>query len=188
MKAIYIGAGIDIRPVNLFKNITEFVYVDCQPFSEFGIETTIQPDGSNGFARPRFLDNLKKEMNKNNFVLKEQCDDKIIYSNTNQTITYFINTAIPEHIDKIKDAIADFDILIVVGYNPHSIIMEYTTKKIIFIGFSGTCYDYYEDEGTNSVTNKLHKCADFRNKFKFFLYIDKQKYLNKYTDWIDFPE
>ena len=50
--AIYIGAGNDIRPVNIFNNITKFYYIDSQPFSHSGKEVYIREDGINGFSNP----------------------------------------------------------------------------------------------------------------------------------------
>ena len=48
--AIYIGAGSDIKPVNLFANIKKFYYIDSQPFSNSGKEVYINEKGENGFS------------------------------------------------------------------------------------------------------------------------------------------
>ena len=37
MKAVYVGAGLDTRPIEHFKEIKLFYYIDGQPNSEFGI-------------------------------------------------------------------------------------------------------------------------------------------------------
>lgn len=36
MKAIYFGAGLDTRPLINLDDVKEFIYIDCQPYSEFG--------------------------------------------------------------------------------------------------------------------------------------------------------
>ena len=43
MIALYVGAGCDVRPLRTLPSTTQFVYVDGQPFSEFG--TTRCPNG-----------------------------------------------------------------------------------------------------------------------------------------------
>ena len=54
--AIYIGAGNDIRPVNLFTNIKKFYYIDSQPFSHSGKDVYLrEEDGINGFSNPNFI-------------------------------------------------------------------------------------------------------------------------------------
>ena len=35
-QAVYVGAGHDIIPVLVFRDIKKFIYIDSQPFSEHG--------------------------------------------------------------------------------------------------------------------------------------------------------
>ena len=37
MKAIYIGSGWDVNPIVFLNHIKDWVYIDCKPFSEFGV-------------------------------------------------------------------------------------------------------------------------------------------------------
>ena len=55
-KALYIGAGIDIRPFQLCEWITKFYCVDGQPNSEFGtlLSDTICENGYNGSIKKIF--------------------------------------------------------------------------------------------------------------------------------------
>ena len=69
MTAIYIGAGVDIRPIQLLKYIKFFYYIDGQPFSEFGtIQAQEWEDGgwtgkfTDAFSRPKFIQELDKNM------------------------------------------------------------------------------------------------------------------------------
>ena len=48
-KAVYIGACTDIKPILLYKNISNWVLVDSMPMSEFGI------DRREGFSRHWFI-------------------------------------------------------------------------------------------------------------------------------------
>ena len=68
MKAVYIGAGCDIRPIKIFKDIKLFYYFDGQPYSEFGTKQcgTKMKDGSDGFSRPNFIPILDESMSNNN--------------------------------------------------------------------------------------------------------------------------
>ena len=66
-KAVYIGAGTDLVPVIVIDDIKEFIYIDSQPFSEFGThaydETTHissyiekKDRHENAFSRKSFLE------------------------------------------------------------------------------------------------------------------------------------
>ena len=65
MTAVYVGAGRDMRPVNNFKHIHTFYYMDGQPNSEFGVRRSKEwKDGqwtgkfTNGFSRIYFIPEL----------------------------------------------------------------------------------------------------------------------------------
>ena len=64
MKAVYIGAGIDTIPIIRLDFISEFVYVDSQPYSAFGTlkSNIIMSDGYDGYYRPKFFNSLCKHM------------------------------------------------------------------------------------------------------------------------------
>ena len=145
MKAVYIGAGTDVSPIQRLTDIKDFVYIDGQPFSEFGAlshkcDPCLCSETCVGFSRPSFLQRLKDEMDKINMSYKQISENEIEFTNETQRVTYFINTAIPDHIDRIKERINDFDNLIVMGHIPHSIILDYTTKSLTFWGNKRTVY------------------------------------------------
>ena len=132
--AIYIGAGSDINPVNLFPNIKKFYYIDSQPFSHSGKEVYINEKGENGFSNPNFIPYIEKIFFKNNFKLIENKYNLKIYNRNDQNIHYFYNTSIPEDYEKIKNKIDDFSVVIDVGYHPDIKFLEANNKKLTFIG------------------------------------------------------
>ena len=172
MNAIYIGAGTDLRPVNYLKYIKNFNYLDSQPNSEFGLLEYIDETGKNAFSRPKFIKNLDLEMNNNNFNLINVNDNLRVYSNKEQTINYYTNISIPELYKKINKDIENFDILIVAGHDPDSIILDATKNNIHFIGFEGTCYspDGNPPDNPNSIINRLHN-EEISNRFNKYTYI-----------------
>lgn len=187
MTAIYIGAGSDILPIKYLQNIKTFIYYDSQPFSEFGLLQSgyIMDDGTDGFYRPRFIENLDKEMKTINMTLTRCIGDLRIYSDGNKLVKYYTNKSLPEHFLDIKSSIKDYDTLIVAGHHPDSIILEGTNKKIHFIGIEGTAYDYDEFDNRNNIIYKMHK-ENISNKFNKFTFINKNGNLSNFDSWKDF--
>ena len=209
MKAVYVGAGVDLRPVNNFKNIKTFYYIDCQPFSEFGVMRSKEWKGGqwtgkfdNGFSRPNFIPRLDKTMTENNMKLVKIEDNVRTYTNGNQTIHYYTNTSMPEHYEDIKDVIKDFNVLIVAGHDPHGIFLDATKNIKQFIGYENTSYfnDKYDpnhrdsekygilnefaQEDVNNVIYNLHN-GNIQQKFSKFTYVEKKKIYN-FVHWDDF--
>lgn len=138
-KAVYIGAGLDILPVLLNDNIKEFIYIDSQPTSEFGMLGFTDKK----FFRKNFLETLNTIMHNNNFKLKTNENNCLKYynDNTNQTINYHINTPFPENLNnELITKINDCDVLICIGHDPDKKILEYIKKPFTFIGSTHTCY------------------------------------------------
>jgi len=193
IKAVYVGAGNDIRPINLFTNIKNFYYIDSQPFSHSGKQVYIRENGINGFSNPNFIPYVEKTFYKNGFKLIEDKGDLKIYNRNNQNIYYFYNTSIPEDYEKIKDMINNYDVLIDVGYHTDVKILDATNKKITFIGGYDTYYnderldeDYkkYGELFPNSLIQQLHK-NNYIDKFINFKYIDWGKIV-EYNNWNEF--
>ena len=187
MKAIYVGAGIDTSPIENFKDIKLFYYIDGQPNSEFGVMQSgiIRSDGSDGFSRPNFISKLDNNMKDVGLKLINVYDNLRIYSNNDQMVYYYTNTSIPEHYEYLKDKINDFDKLIVMGHDPDSIILNATTKDIHFIGNQGTCYSNDEFENENSVVYKIYN-SDMINRFNKFSYLSKYNRIYEFDKWNKF--
>ena len=191
--AIYIGAGNDIRPVNLFNNITKFYYIDSLPFSHSGKKVYIREDGINGFSNPNFISYVEKVFFKNNFKLIKQKDNLKIYNRNEQNIYYYYNTSIPDDFDKIKKDISDFNIVINAGYHPHVKFLEANNNLLTFIGGFETYYidereheDYkeYGELSPNNLIQQFHK-GNYYNRFNKFVYIDWKK-LIIFNTWKEF--
>ena len=190
MKAVYIGAGCDIRPVRLFRGIKNFYFFDGQPYSEFGTKQcgTIMKDGSDGYSRPNFISNLDESMSNNNMKLVNVFNHIRVYSNGEQRVYYHTNTAIPEHYERIKNTIRNFDTLIVAGHDPDSIFLDATRKKINFIGCEGTVfqneYDNLPDNG-HSIIYRMHN-DNIRTKFNSFTYMKNDGRKFNFDSWNDY--
>ena len=204
MTAVYVGAGQDMRPVNDFKHIHTFYYMDGQPNSEFGVMRSKEwKDGqwtgkfTNGFSRPYFIPELDKTMLKINMKLVNVKNNLRTYTNGKQTVHYYTNTAMPEHYDNMKKIINKFDTLIVAGHDPDSIFLNATKNKIHFIGYENTSYvnDAFDPndptyineyvENYNSAVYRLHN-DNIQQKFSKFSYVENNKNICDFNHWNDF--
>jgi hypothetical protein len=88
--AFYPGAGTDIMPPILFRNIKTWIYMDSQPKSEFGSKI-------NSGYRQKFFPNLLTIMLQNEFQLKSIEGDTLTFYNSlhEQTIKYETNSVFP---------------------------------------------------------------------------------------------
>ncbi len=160
-KAIYIGAGEDIRPLICYPEIKNWIYVDSQPNNEFG------PEYYQPFSRPEFINDVTNHFRMVGFNLKNNNNDILDFFNstTKQRVIYCINIYIPDSIDKIKYYLKGWDTLIDSGHHPDISIMNLTRRNypLTFIGFDGTHYGKDETpESKNTIVNNL-----FNNKYKF---------------------
>ena len=136
-KAIYIGAGTDLVPVIVIEDIKEFIYIDSQPFSEFGTHAYDETNNissyvekkdrhENSFSRKFFLENLHKVMDQINFKLIDSNADYLLFTKDNRSVKYYYSCAFPEYIDNaIKNDIKTCDTIIMASHDPHHKIFEY---------------------------------------------------------------
>jgi len=193
MKAVYVGAGLDIRPlIDLSNIINDFHYIDSLPFSIHGTKCSYDENHKNIFSRNWFLSELNNKLDKIEYKLQNSYDNLLIYENTinNIKLYYHINTSIPEHIQRIQKYIQNFDYLIVAGHDPHMNIIFTTNKKIDFIGYYRTSYSNpLEDNETiiyeYTVVEELYKNT-INKSFNSFTYIDEEHYLHKFNNWYEF--
>ena len=154
--AVYVGAGLDLKIIKNIPEVENFVFIDSQPNSEFGLEENWHRDTNyifncicprwapliNGFSRPNFIPNLKKTAIEENMILiSEEVNKKLTFQYNNQIIDYFVNISVPHHLPLIKNDIKNYDHLIVAGFFPHHYILNYTTKHITFWGNTNTIYN-----------------------------------------------
>ena len=209
-KALYVGAYLDLEIINKLFFIKDFVFIDSQPYSEFGKETALYDYNYyywqnnflsdlfpcffrkiNGYYRPNFLSDLKRTAKNLSIALtKEECNKLIFYNHFhNQNIIYLINTSIPEDLSKISNIIQDYTDLIVKGFHPNAKILNYTFSKIIFWGHKGTVYKYKEEDlEDNDKNNIIYGLTNnkLNHFFSNFYFIDDTIY--KYPDWKTFLE
>jgi hypothetical protein len=89
-------------------------------------------------------------------------------------VRYYINTAVPDHVECLKKEISTADMLIVAGHDPHISILDFTTKKLLFVGFSDTGFQEDEFPDKSTLTYHLHHpkhSAATRAKFSTFTYV-----------------
>lgn len=183
-KAVYIGAGTDIVPVIVLDNITEYILIDSQPRSEFGMFLYDNAD----LFRDYFIPSFQKIMLNNNFTLTHNKNNYLEYKNNNgNIIKYFINTPFPEKInDEIKKELTDSENLILAGFDPNKIVLELMPKLKNIYGVIHTVYncpdDEFEDELSmnNSVFRELIK-NNKKYDYNYFL-IKENKYFEYWKD------
>jgi hypothetical protein len=184
MSALYIGAGLDLDPLKLYKNIKEFHYVDSAPRSGHGYMKRYNGYPSHLY-RAKFIENLDNEMSKNNFRLLKILGDIRLYSNNSQKLWYHTNVSIPQDIDKIRGI--NFHKLIVAGHDPHIDILNLTKNKLTFIGNTNTVYKYCKNEyeHDNQLTKQIHENENIRNIFESFEMFTNEG-INKFNKWEEF--
>jgi hypothetical protein len=177
-KAVYIGAGTDIVPVLLFDTIDEYIYIDSQPFSEFGTETYIVKTNTakhvsrderffNDFSRGNFMENLIDVMKQNYFRIVEKNDDFLLFKNNKKTIKYYYSCAFPEYItEEMKDELKDCNVLILVGHDPHKDILKYIKLPTTIIASNNTVYrpDSTDENYNRSTFRILNEDKNLINK------------------------
>jgi hypothetical protein len=186
MKAVYIGAGLDMIPL-LFTNYDEFILVDSLPNEEY--------------PNIEFERNLINKMENNDFLFvkqdKESC--KYIFRNDklNKVVNYFYSHSFPESSNKFLDnSLSNFDALIVCNFIPKKDIMNFAKPTIHFIGCTESLYlceyddkeqyiDWYLEENMNRVnkfTLLIKKCNDLVNDN---IFIDSKEF-DFYPDFLDY--
>jgi hypothetical protein len=167
-QAVYIGAGLDIIPVLVLRDLKKFIYVDSRPFSEFGtqvytkeyeshkaiLETRELHEKNNLFGRPTFLEDFKQLMKQNNFILQFESKYCIIYKNEyDQIIKYHLSCAFPEFLtDEIKNDIFESDTLILCGHFPNILLLSMIKDLKCIIGDTHTCYTFDADDESEKNT------------------------------------
>ena len=164
-KVVYIGAGDDNKFLDRI-DFSTLIAVDSQPRSEFGSII------SDGFERPHFIDCLFDSYKEKNFLATDMDKNRIVFKNNCQKIIYYYSFAFPNDINsKFIKEIKDYDSIICDGFIPDKKILDYTNKKITFIGTNKTIYLWYD-------ANR----QEMANNLDFELYQDK----SRIDKWIRF--
>ena len=169
MKAVYIGAGVDLIPFIVYDSIKTFIYVDSQPISEFGMVGWCDKK----MYRHSFLDSLDKVMSRNKLSLTVNDINYLEYrTDDDRCIKYFVNTPFPEKVDMtLHDEIVSSDTLIICGYHPPPFIITMMPLLKNIICDNHTVYTY-------DVVNYLYNTT---NDYNYYL----MKETTSYEYWED---
>ena len=192
LKAVYIGAGDD----NKFLDRIDFetlIAVDSQPRSEFG--NFISSD----CQMPYFIDWLFDSYKEKNFLATENNNNRIVFQNGKKKVIYYYSLAFPSDINDqfIKD-ILNYDIIICDGFIPDKKILDYSSRKITFLGTNKTLYlckessDYeiknnldFELNNNNSKISKWIRFDSSWNEKKNNYELYNFEYLKSMKDYCD---
>ena len=179
--ALYVGAGLDIRPLRSLRDIKRFVFVDSQPFSEFG--------SLHGYARPSFLPRLHETMEREGFLAVDDSGSSCpllahtvplhgmhrFCDNRARIVEYHYNTAIEASTEDATflSLLPRCDTLIVAGHHPHisAVTRACVPSGLHFVGFHGTSF---KDDGEDTVIASLYKDPTMRARFGSFEHLDQQ--------------
>lgn len=171
-KLLFIGASLNIKIIDDFPNVKQFVFVDSQPRSKEDKYYFSDKDYND-----KFIDKLLIIMNEygfilsNIFLLDETYHTKILnlkkslyYSfyplplnldpelllfvnyKTNQEIKYYISTNIDYNMNySLLYDIQNSDALIINEYKPSIKLFEYFNKMSILIGYSNTNFSSFDE-------------------------------------------
>ena len=188
-RALYIGAGHDMRPVKHLESINNFVYVDSRPYSPFGRDIVVNKKGDNTSYDYTFISDLDDTMKLHKMRLCVVKDNKRVYSDGKKTVFYYVNTSIPEDIATIQHELINIDTLIVAGHDPHYKIVEYFKEPIHFIGFEDTYFEKDPTMDDDQLMYWLHR-NKYHNKFIDFNYMYFIRYFSMkketFNSWDDF--
>jgi hypothetical protein len=119
LSAFYPGAGTDVFPLVMFRDIKKWIYTDSQPNSEFG---DMMFDGCN---RPRFIELLLQNMKQNHFELESVNGSSYTFYNKEyeQQVIYETNSVFPRDVQQKH---YDCDSIVMCGFD-----MENETTNFI---------------------------------------------------------
>ena len=191
---IYCGCGCDIRrTLNQFKlDCDRIICIDSQPYSEFGLKQCgivyegfgQLRTGYDGYYRQQFVKNLTKQLDKHNLKFVRKDGNRLYYKRDEFELVYLINTSIPEHLEKNKDLIDGFEVLIDVGHHPHVDVLRYAAEDVEFVGNFSTSY-CNDDPNDNGLM--AHICVDrkVQSRFNNFVYFENGV-RSDHSDWSSF--
>lgn len=190
-KAIYIGAGLDIRPIKALSNdIDHFIYVDSRPFTQ-------QPSTSLKQYDANFVSNFINKMEAMDFVCNFEANTSCCFNNKNKPfcirfeshdgkilVDYFMNHYFPNKLtDECKKNIKNSAHLIIAGYHPKSCILNMLLEPISIYTWYGTWYGLHDDDEEDEETIVQWLYKNPKNKrIKKIIYYEKQYIPHEHID------
>ena len=132
--AFYPGAGTDVSPLAMFREIKEWIYTDSQPNSEFGDLKF------NGCNRPRFIGLLTQNMKQNDFELKSINGDTYTFYNKEyeQQVIYETNSVFPRDVQQRH---YDCDSFVMCGFDMEDHTIDFINRFKHIITNNRTCFE-----------------------------------------------
>ena len=180
-KLLYIGTCLHMDHLKTFTDINEFIFIDTLPRSEWDDKYYNENQ-----YRNNFYSELLIQINNYGFKLcssyeidKNYCNSLLNYkksssesyinptlvifknNNTEQIVKYYISTNIEYNINKeIINDIKEADGLIISGYHPNKLILNYFDKPKNLYCYFNTSYKIYEknmnEEEKNNIINFIN--------------------------------
>jgi len=163
MKILYIGVGKHFDVIKHFTECNEFVFIDSKPLNEYGYYYYHR-----SFYSPAFVKTIVDELKELGFILQEkkvltdnfteinkedlECT-KMIFSNDNKKIIYYISTSIPYHLDikELQEDIGKCNTLLISGHHPAYQVLNYLETPFLFIGYKDTWYPLNNNDSYTSM-------------------------------------
>jgi len=184
-KILYIGAGDDIKPLNIFP-YSHFVYIDSLPRNSYGY-----PYYYRGFYKENFkqniVDNLtdisfnitlsKKFTNLYNEINITNLDSELVKfireEGETQALNYYFSTGVPENLygeegklnQELINDISECDTILIKGHWPNEAIIDYINKPFHFIGSEITYFpdslELEEEDCKNTILYHIIKYSEY---------------------------
>jgi len=188
MRALYVGAGCDTRPLAVLSSMSLLVCADSHPFCEFGTRrcrggawgSACTPASTEHcLSRPFFSPRLDDAMRRAHAPLTRVRGHERRYGDR---VVYLTDTALPEHVDALLPH-APFDALVVAGHHPHASVLPLLAPASTLVGFHGTAFAA-DDEEEDTVVGRCQRGRDV--PFARFLYVARDGARRRTDCWKDF--
>jgi hypothetical protein len=174
--AVYVGAGLDLRPIIAIHNCKNFLYIDVcksdkfiddfnKKIDLFGfdlIATNISPENIGCFIWTSKQKKINQFIKKIYFRKKDKCE-----------VIYYFGIEYPNIQKELSDQINECNILIISGFDPCGDIIDQIKKPFDVICFETKNYYRYCSLESNGVLKRLYKIPP--NYSKILLY--KKQYI-----------
>jgi hypothetical protein len=166
--AVYVGAGLDLAPVLLFRTISRFIYIDSQPLTEFGSLPLCEE-----FKRPEFSDKLFHKMKnlgyKRRIVSPNPNLEIYLHPRRGTEVYYYKNNRFPNELD--RDCLLDIknaSVLICCGHHPNEKIIDMMSGgPMLFIGDNKTYYNCDKGDESSLIRKIIETPALFEEYIRF---------------------
>jgi hypothetical protein len=174
--AVYIGSGLDVRPIRVLSHIKRFIYIDSRPATE---QPTINSKSKYNQYWPDFIHDFNRKMEVEDFdwnwdgqhttnticLLRSKKNNtkpfmiEYFSLKTDVKVHYYMNTAFPQDItDDIIAELKSANTLVIAGFHPHVSVVQLMKKPVHIVCWEGTWYgnDHDDADEENSIIRKLY--------------------------------